>query len=124
MTGYKSTIAFANKELSAKEKVKLKDTTNAVQLTDAVENGSLVLDLDFYVILHIENDKAEDKEYDQIVLVDKGGCKFVTGSKTFMSTLAVIDDEMSNTNEDYQIEVYTVESKNHKGKSFLTCSIV
>ena len=35
-----------------------------------------------------------------------------------------IFEEMQNENEAYEIEVYKVDSKNYKGKQFLTCSIV
>ena len=35
-----------------------------------------------------------------------------------------IVDEMGDTDEEYEVEVYRLPSKNYKGKEFLTCSIV
>lgn len=124
MTGFEAKIREASKELSAKERVKFKDTTNAIQLDDATKDSSLVISPDFYVILDIHNEHSEDKDYVKYVIVDKSGNKFVTGSESFFSAFKAIIDEMNGTDEEYEVEVYRLPSKNYKGKEFLTCSIV
>lgn len=124
MTGFEAKIREASKELTAKERVKFKDTTNAVQLDDATKENPLVIAPDFYVILDIHNERSEDKDYVKYIVVDKGGNKFVTGSESFFTAFKSIFEEMGGTNEDYEIEVYRLPSKNYKGKEFLTCSIV
>jgi hypothetical protein len=124
MTGFEAKIREASKELTAKERVKFKDTTNAVQLDDATKENPLVIAPDFYVILDIHNEHSEDKDYVKYIVVDKGGNKFVTGSESFFTAFKSIFEEMGGTNEDYEIEVYRLPSKNYKGKEFLTCSIV
>lgn len=124
MTGYEAKIREASKELSAKERVKFKDTTNAVQLDDATKENPLVISPDFYVILDIHNERSEDKDYVKYIVVDKAGNKFVTGSESFFTAFKSIFEEMAGTDEDYDIEVYRLPSKNYKGKEFLTCSIV
>lgn len=124
MTGFEAKIREASKELTAKERVKFKDTTNAVQLDDATKENPLVIEPDFYVILDIHNEHSEDKDYVKYIVVDKGGNKFVTGSESFFTAFKSIFEEMGGTNEDYEIEVYRLPSKNYKGKEFLTCSIV
>lgn len=124
MTGFEAKIREASKELTAKERVKFKDTTNALQLDDATKENPLVISPDFYVILDIHNERSEDKDYVKYIVVDKGGNKFVTGSESFFTAFKSIFDEMGGTNEDYDIEVYRLPSKNYKGKEFLTCSIV
>ena len=124
MTGFEAKIREASKELTAKERVKFKDTTNAVQLDDATKENPLVIAPDFYVIPDIHNERSEDKEYVKYIVVDKAGNKFVTGSESFFTAFKSIFDEMGGTNEDYEIEVYRMPSKNYKGKEFLTCSIV
>lgn len=124
MTGFEAKIREASKELTAKERVKFKDTTNAVQLDDATKENPLVIAPDFYVILDIHNERSEDKDYVKYIVVDKAGNKFVTGSESFFTAFKSIFDEMGGTNEDYEIEVYRLPSKNYKGKEFLTCSIV
>lgn len=124
MIGFEAKIREASKELSAKERVKFKDITNAVQLDDATKENPLVIAPDFYVILDIHNERSKDKDYVKYIVVDKGGNKFVTGSESFFSSFKSIFDDMDDTDEDYEIEVYRRPSKNHKGKEFLTCSIV
>lgn len=124
MTGFEVKIREASKELTAKERVKFKDTTNAVQLDDATKGNPLVIAPDFYVILDIHNERSEDKDYVKYIVVDKAGNKFVTGSESFFTAFKSIFEEMGGTNEDYEIEVYRLPSKNYKGKEFLTCSIV
>jgi hypothetical protein len=124
MTGFEAKIREASKELTAKERVKFKDTTNAVQLDDATKENPLVIAPDFYVILDIHNEHSEDKDYVKYIVVDKAGNKFVTGSESFFTAFKSIFEEMGGTNEDYEIEVYRLPSKNYKGKEFLTCSIV
>ena len=124
MTGFEVKIRESSKELTAKERVKFKDTTNAVQLDDATKENPLVIAPDFYVILDIHNERSEDKDYVKYIVVDKGGNKLVTGSESFFTAFKSIFEEMGGTNEDYEIEVYRLPSKNYKGKEFLTCSIV
>lgn len=124
MTGYSVKIVNASKELSARERVAVKDTTNAIALDDATKDSTLVIAIDYYVELAIHNEKSEDKDYKKYVVVDKSGNKFVTGSESFFTAMLEIMDEMSDSGEDFEIQVYRIPSKNYKGKEFLTCSIV
>ena len=124
MTGFEVKIREASKELTAKERVKFKDTTNAIQLDDATKENPLVIAPDFYVVLDIHNERSEDKDYVKYIVVDKTGNKFVTGSESFFTAFKGIFEEMGGTDEDYEIEAYRLPSKNYKGKEFLTCSIV
>ena len=124
MTGFEAKIREASKELTAKERVKFKDTTNAVQLDEVTQGGALTITPDFYIILDIHNEHSEDKDYVKYVVVDKAGTKYVTGSVSFFSAFKAIVDEMEGSGEDYDVEIYRLPSKNYKGKEFLTCSIV
>ena len=124
MTGFEAKIREASKVLSAKERVKYKDTTNAVQLDEATKDAPLVISPDFYVILDVHNERSEDKDYVKYIIVDTTGNKFVTGSESFFTAFKSIVDEMADSGEEYEIEVYRLPSKNYKGKEFLTCSIV
>ena len=124
---YNVTIKETSQELSTKEKIRIKDLSNAINLDAATqEEDKILIDVDYYVILGIHNAKSEERpDYDNIVVVDKGGNKFYTGSTSFMEALIDILDELNDAGEtDCQIEVYRKESKNYKGKQFLTCSIV
>lgn len=126
MEGYKANITFASKELTGKEKVMLKDLTNAVSLDDATDgNAPLVVDLDYYALIHIHNERSEkNKEYDLCVIVDKSGTKYRTGSVSFRTSLEEIVEDMADTGEEWSLSVYRMPSKNYKGKSFITCSVV
>lgn len=124
MTGYSVKIVNASKELSARDRVAVKDTTNAIALDDATKDSPLVIAIDYYVELAIHNEKSEDKDYKKYVVVDKSGNKFVTGSESFFTAMLEIMDEMTDAGEDFEIQVYRMPSKNYKGKEFLTCSIV
>lgn len=124
MTGYSVKIVNASKELSARDRVAVKDTTNAIALDDATKETPLVIAIDYYVELAVHNEKSEDKDYKKYVVVDKSGNKFVTGSESFFTAMLEIMDEMSDSGEDFEIQVYRMPSKNYKGKEFLTCSIV
>lgn len=124
MIGYFVKIVNASKELSARDRVAVKDTTNAIALDEATKDTPLVIAIDYYVELAVHNEKSEDKDYKKYVVVDKSGNKFVTGSESFFTAMLEIMDEMSDSGEDFEIQVYRMPSKNYKGKEFLTCSIV
>lgn len=124
MTGYSVKIVNASKELSARDRVAVKDTTNAIALDDATKDSPLVIAIDYYVELAVHNEKSEDKDYKKYVVVDKTGNKFVTGSESFFTAMLEIMEEMADSGEDFEIQVYRMPSKNYKGKEFLTCSIV
>lgn len=127
MEGYKVEISHSTKELTVREKIRIKDLSNAIQLDDATQKeGNVVIDFDYYVILKVHNEfSKDDKDYNKFVIVDKAGNKFVTGSESFMTSLEGIVDEMADAGEtDFEIEVYRKDSKNYTGKQFLTCTIV
>ena len=125
MSDFKSVIVETSRELSPRERIMMKDTRNAIKLDTASANGEKVLiDVDGYAVLDIHNDAADPQDYKNYVIIDKGGNKYVTGSNSFWRSFTEIYEEMKEADEDFTIEVYQVESKNYKGKSFITCSIV
>lgn len=124
MDGYSVKIIESSRELSARERIALKDFGNAVPLDEATKDGKLVITPADYAILAVHNEKSDNKDYTKYVIIDTAGTKYVTGSENFFSSFAEIMNEMSAENEEFSIEVYQMESKNYKGKSFITCSIV
>ena len=127
MEGYSVKIRETSKELSAKERIAIKDTSNAISIDEVTATeGSIVIQYDFHVILDIHNEKSDNKDYTKIVVMDKGGTKYVTGSESFRTALTDIVDEMVDAGEgdNITIEVYRKDSKNYKGKQFITASIV
>ena len=132
MEGYKVTIKETSKNLTARERIMMKDLSNAVKLDAAVSaEESLTITPASYAVLSVHNEKANgDKDYENYVIVDAGGTKFSTGSPSFWDAFMSIVDEMSDEIDPeagdmgFSIEVYKKPSKNYKGKSFMTCSIV
>lgn len=124
MTGYSVKIQYCSKELTARDRVAIKDTTNAISLDEATQSSNVVIDIDYYAKLAVHNEHSEDKDYEKYIIVAKDGTKYVTGSASFLTSMEEIVDEMADSGEDFQIVVYRMPSKNYKGKEFLTCSIV
>lgn len=127
---YSASVKEASKELTAKEKITLKDLSNAESLDLATteaefNNTKTIINVDFYAKIAIHNEKAEDKDYETLVVVDKNGTKYYTGSQSFATAFMDIYEEMAEAGEDeIVIEVYRKESKKYKGKQFITCSII
>lgn len=127
MEGYSVKIRETSKELSAKERIAIKDTSNAISIDEVTTTeGSIVIQYDFHVILDVHNEKSDNKDYTKIVVMDKGGTKYVTGSESFRTALSDIVEEMVDAGEgdNITIQVYRKDSKNYKGKQFITASIV
>lgn len=126
---YKAKVSESSRELTAKEKIMLKDTSNAFSLDEMTQeaqfnNEKLILNIDYYVTIDVHNDKADDKDYQQFILVDKEGKKYYTGSTSFINNFIDIFEELTEAGEEVTIEIYRKESKNYKGKEFITCSVV
>lgn len=124
MEGYSVKIRETSRELTAKERVMLKDTSDAVKLDTVTTDAPVLIDVDMYAILDIHNEKSDNKDYANYLVVDKDGTKYVTGSYSFWSSFINIYTEMSTSDEPYNIKVYKLPSKNRQGKDFITCSIV
>lgn len=127
MENYQVTIRETSMQLSAKERIKYKDTSNAVKLDALIDdNEKITISPVGWIILDVHNEKGENPDYQQYVVVGENGEKFVTGSKSFWSAFINIWNEMKSESEseDFEIEVYKLDSKNYKGKKFMTCSII
>lgn len=121
---YSVKIQSTSKELTAKERIALKDTTGAVKLDEATKDGAVIIMPVFYGVLNIHNEKADPTEYNNYILVDENGTKYVTGSTSFWTAFCQIAEEMENESEEWGVKVYRVPSKNYAGRDFLTCSII
>lgn len=124
MTGYSVEIKETSKQLSAKERIAIKDTSNALKLDIECEENGVVITPVAFAILSIHNEKSDNKDYENYVITDKDGTKYVTGSESFWNAFISIWDEMQNEEEEWGIKAYKLDSKNYKGKKFLTCSII
>lgn len=123
MNGYSVSIKETSKNLTAKERIAIKDTTSAVKLDEATQVESVTINPDMFAVLSIHNDKSDNPDYENYIVVDKNGTKYVTGSQSFWTSFMDIWTEMENEDEDWSVLVYRHPSKNYKGKDFITCSI-
>ena len=123
MNGYSVSIKESSRELTAKQRVALKDTTSAIKLDEATQVEPVTINVDMYAVLAIHNEKSENPDYDNYIVVDKNGTKYVTGSASFWSSFMDIFTELEGEDEAWTLKVYRVPSKNYKGKDFITCSI-
>lgn len=126
MTGYSVKIVASSKELTKKERVMFKDTSDAKKLDEIITNDAIIIDPDFWVILMVHNEKSDNVDYPVYIIVDKNGEKYITGSEAFWTTFSDIYDEMVDDEDDepWQLKCYKLDSKNYKGKQFLTCSVI
>lgn len=124
---YSVVISEVSQELTAKERIMLKDTTNAIKLDELTQetDEKVIISPAIYAVLDIHNEKSEqNKDYKNFIIIDKSGEKYVTSSESFWNSFMDIANEMTGETEEWSIEVYRVPSKNFKGKEFLNCSIM
>ncbi len=121
---YTVEIKECSKELTARERIKLKDLGDALNINTVVENeGEGIIKVDYYATLDIHNEYSDDTDYQQFVIVDEAGTKYYTGSQSFIESFLNIASELEGTDEEFVIKCYGIESKNYKGRSFLSCSL-
>lgn len=129
-SNYSATILDASRELTAREKVMFKDTQNAISMNDFAEQAksenakAIIENIKDYVHITVHNDKSDDKDYDNYIIVDGNGDKYVTGSQAFWNSFMNIYNEMKNESEPWSIQLNLIPSKNFKGKNVLTCSLI
>ena len=127
---YSATISDTSMELTAREKIMFKDTQNAVSLLDLAKDAkandakAIVENIKGYVVLDIHNEKSDDVDYKNYLIVDGNGDKYVTGSQSFMNSFMDIFNEMKNETDPWSIQLNLLPSKNYKDKEILTCSLI
>ena len=121
-------IIDASMELTCKQKIAMKDTSRAIKLDEVCAEGNEIqIKPTGYVVLSVHNEKSDNTDYEQYVIIDVSGEKYITGSKSFWRSFKDIWEEMveyADEKEDWSLIIYKKDSKNYKGKQFLTCSIV
>ncbi len=129
-SNYSAEIVEASREFTARERVMFKDTQNAISMNDFAEQAksegakAIIENVKDFVHIMIHNEKSEDKDYDNYIIVDGEGDKYVTGSQAFWNSFMDIYNEMKDETEPWGIQLNLIPSKNYKGKNVLTCSLV
>lgn len=117
-------VAETSREITARERVKLKNTLTAVRLDEESRKGEIEIEPDFWATLAVHNEKSEDKDYDQFLVMDTEGTRYITGSGSFKNEFLSIWDDMKDEEEPWSIRVVRMPSKNYAGRDFLTCELV
>ena len=117
-------IREASKQLTKKEQIALKDTTNAIKLDEATKEAAVIFKPANYAVLAIHNDKSTNPDYVVYVVQDVDGNTYVTGSNSFFESFYNIFKDMEGETEEWELKVYRSPSKNYVGRDFLTCAIV
>lgn len=123
MENYEAKIDETSREFTAKERVALKTFANAHPLDDPEMDGAIIEPVGWAVI-QVHNEKSDNKDYNKYLIIAKDGEKYVTGSLPFWRSFKEIWEEMEGVDEDWGIAVRRKESKNYKGKEFITCEII
>lgn len=124
-TTYKAMVEDASWTITAREKLRYTDLTDAIQLDEATQSGDVIIDVDKWAVINVHNEKSDTVDYMKYVIIDKDEQVYVTGSESFWKSFVQIYEVMSDEGETtYSIKVYRRESKNYKGKDFITCRII
>ena len=126
-------ILESSRELTVREKLNIKmgeNTSLDEALGNTIESGAdtLCVNVNGYAVLKIHLDKPDQTgktERDALAILLEDGC-YITASQTFIERFREIWDTMTedgNTSP-VGIAVRRGESKNYKGKYFITCNIL
>lgn len=119
---YNVKIYETSREFDARERIAIKDLTNSQKFDTIIGvDDVLTITPTDWAVLEIHNEKAEKKDYLVYVIMADNGVKYYTSSAAFWNSFMGIFDEMQG--DSFSLDVYKRESKNFKGKHFITCSI-
>lgn len=125
MRDYNITISESSRELSARDRIRMKDLGLAHKLDSEIEDvdSRLTVTVKDYAVLAVHNDNSENKDYKIYVLEDVNGERYYTGSETMFDSFYDIWNELHDDEPSFDIVIYKQPSTNRQGKYFLTCSL-
>lgn len=119
----KTTLTYANCELSAREKIKMKDISDSRAISE-LQTGD-VITVDVWGLVQVHNDNLDEPDYQNLIIKTPQGEKYHTSSNSFFLSLDDIQSELDEAGETgaFDIRVVKKQSKNNSGQ-FLTCALV
>lgn len=122
---YNAEIKYASKELTRKQQAQLLQANFPTLDQTVLSDGSeFIIDLDFYAVIKIHNEKTENKDYEVCIVFCKDGTAYGTGSASFIQRLEEAWEYMSDSDEPWQLAVSKKNSKTRTGAQFLTCRVI
>lgn len=122
---YSANIKYTSKELTKKQQAQLLQadfpTLDKAVMSDGTE---LVIDIDFYAIIQVHNEKTENKDYEVCVVFCKDGSAYGTGSSSFIQRLEEAMEYMEDSDEEWKLAVSKKNSKTRTGAQFLSCRVI
>lgn len=119
----KTTFIYANCELSAREKIKMKDISDSRAISELQTGDVITVDVWGLVLVHNEN--LDEPDYQNLIIKTPQGEKYHTSSNSFFLSLDDIQTELDEAGESgaFDIRIVKKQSKNNSGQ-FLTCALV
>lgn len=115
-------VIESSRELTARERIKAKDITEAVKIDEVTKVEPLKLKVKEWVVLEVSTDTETYKQY---VLTSVDDTKYVVSSDVFWNAYMDIYSEMIAENDvDFEIKIYRRPSAKYPGRDFITCSLV
>lgn len=121
---------YTSKDLTPRERLKLKERADAIQLSEAVdraENGYIDIYPDIYAQLEITelddfDDNGDEKVINSFMIISKDGVKYTFTSEALWNSFTNIREEMGE--EEFGIRCFKKQSKKNAAYKYLTCTII
>lgn len=126
MKAYKAEVIDSHKELTARERIQMKEFSDSIRVTDLIANSEYpVITVCGYAAVHVTNDAAEDpkeRDYTKYQFIDSDGIKYSTSSASLYEAVTDIYNELEG--QDVTVRFCSKQSRNFKGGEFLTAVLV
>lgn len=126
---YTANVTTSLKDLTARQRIAVKDFSAAEKLNDVIttDNPHFTIDVDNIIKVSVHNEQSKgNTDYDVIIIIDKNGNKYRTGSETAYTSALEIYRELEAANEldgGIVLDFYKVKSNNFDG-DFIKCNLV
>ena len=119
----KATLTYANCELSAREKIKMKDISDSRVISE-LQTGDIIT-VEVWGLVQVHNENLDESDYQNLIIKTPQGEKYHTSSNSFFLSLDDIQSELDDAGETgaFDIRIIKKQSKNNSGQ-FLTCALV
>lgn len=125
--GYRAEIIEGATGMTKKEQLMFLDLTDCISLDEATKESPVMIEnigADSFALISVHNEKAENKDYQVLVLIDGKGVRYRTGSESFYNAFRDIYDQMNGSGEVWGIKAFRKPSKNYTGRDFFTCTVI